>query len=450
MPPALHSSTRRPASASRAPTPPPAHEASRPSDRRFSFVGRQPILDRHGRVAAHDLLFRDAERATEAHFESPLAATAQVLLSTFADLGPESLLGRLPGFVNADPKLEIALHLEALPEARIVFDVPPGVVVDDTLIERMDQIRAAGFELCLDDYEYRDPREALLPWVRYVKVDFSRHTAVRLRKIARDLDAHGGLLRIACRIETERQHRIFEEQGWSLAQGYAFAHPELVARNKPSIRRSRLLDLLGRIDESTSADELANHLKRVPHLTMNVLSMANLVRSDPGQRIESVQQAVVMLGRGRLMRWLHLLLFSSDEPNGCADPLCQLSSVRGSLMESLAAHCADEEADPDRAALAGLLSLSSALLGLQPREVCRKLALDYSVEKALLRREGVIGRLLALIEAREARDFAEVDALMQELGLAWSALEQAELRAIEWSEELSGLRTVGSGVARVA
>ena len=446
MPPALHS--------------PPAHApegASSPLSRspermdpnpRFCFVGRQPILDRQGQVVAHDLLFRDSERATEACFEAPLAATAQVLVATFTGLGPSSLIGSLPGFVNADPKLEIAEHLAGVPEIPLVFDIPADAVVDEGLLERIDLIRSAGFQLCLDDYDYKDPRESLLPLVQYAKVDFSRHNSGRLRKIARTLIEHQ-LIRVATRIETERGQRIFEQQEWDLACGYFFAHPEQVARNRPSIRRSRMLDLLGRIDEESPAEEIAKQLKRVPHLTMNVISMANLVRDDAAQRIESVEQAVVMVGRDRLMRWLHLLLFSSDDPNGLADPLCQLSSTRSTTMERLARASLDPELNPERAALAGLLSLAPALLDLSVREVCRKLALEYSIEKALLRREGPIGELLALVECHEARDSAGLGKHLAKLGLDWSDLERAAVEAIGWNEELSGVRTLGDRAVRV-
>lgn len=448
MPSALHSPPA-PAPAPEAPSQTVAPQTeSMDSNRRFCFVGRQPLVDRQGKVAAHDLLFRDSERATEASFEAPLAATAQVLVATFTDLGPSSLIGALPGFVNADPKLEIAEHLSELPEIPLVFDVPAEVVVDGTLLERMDQIRSAGFQLCLDDYDYKDPRESLLPLVQYVKVDFSRHKSARLRKIARTLVEHQ-LIRVATRIETERGQRIFEQQEWQLACGFFFAHPEQVARNRPSIRRSRMFDLLGRIDEHTPTDDIAKDLQRVPHLTMNVLSMANLVRDDAAQRIESVEQAIVMIGRNRLIRWLHLLLFSSDDPNGMADPLCQLSSTRSTMMERLARSSSNPELNPERAALTGLLSLAPALLDLSVEEVCRKLALEYSVEKALLRREGPLGELLELIECREAQDFAGLGRHLSTLRLDWADLEFAAVETIGWNEELCGVRTAGNQPIRV-
>lgn len=426
----------------------PSPTGSNAEDKRFRFVGRQPILDREGRVVAHDLLFRDSRRATEACFEAPLAATAQVLIATFSDLGPSTLIGAQPAFVNADPRLEIAEHLAALPPSPLVFDIPANVRIDDTLFERIDLIRSAGFELSLDDYDYKDPREALLPLVQYAKVDFTRHKSAALRKIARMLNEHQ-LTRVAMRIENERGQRIFEQQEWHLALGYFFAHPEQVARNRPSVRRSRMLELLAGIGEGTPTEEIAEQLKHVPYLTMNVLSMANLVRDDAAQRIESVEQAVVMVGRDRLMRWLHLLLFASDDLNGLADPLCQLSSTRGTLMESLANEANDPALNPNRAGLAGLLSLAPALLGLGVKDVCRKLSLEYSIEKALLRREGPIGDLLALVECREAQDSEGIARHLEAIGLDWPDLERAALETIGWNDDLSEIRTLGDRPVRI-
>lgn len=412
-----------------------------------SFVGRQPILDRRGRTMGHELFFRDSAGSTTADFVNPVAATASVLVSTLAGLEADSLLGGLPGFVNADPELEIACHAAALGALPIVFDIPPSTRVDDRTIERVEQLRDAGFEICLDDFDYQDPRSDLLPYARYAKVDFSRHGAARLRKISRAFAEHA-THKIAYRVESPKAQRIVEQQEWEFVQGYYFAHPEQVACRKPSIRRSRLFEILSQTDDDTPVEDVANHLRRVPHLTMNVLTMANLVRSDAGQRIESIQQAVVMVGQQRLRRWLYLLLFASDDPNGCADPLCQVSSNRSTIMESLA-KAGPKPIDPDRAGLTGMLSLTPALLGLHPKDICEKLSLDYSIEKALLHHKGEIGQLLSLVERREEGDFEGVSQHLDELDLTWGDLENGELAAAQWSNGLTSMDTQSGSAPRL-
>ena len=414
------------------------------------FLGRQPLLDRNGQIVAHDLLFRDSQWSTEAKFTDPLRATAQVLVSAFSNLGVENVLGSLPGFINADPHLEIAQFAEVLPPEQIVFDLPPVEKITDDMIERIEQVRHAGFRFCLDQYEYKDHRVALLPYVDFAKVDASKNESIKLKKIARDLDAHS-VLKIATRVETAKCHRMIQQQGWDLAQGYYFARPETLETRRPTLRRSRLLDLITTVDDETPIDEIAERLRGVPHLIVNLLTMANLLRTAPGERIESIGQAVVMLGRERLMRWLYLLLYASDDQNGCADPLCQLATSRSKTMESLAkAHAAKpsasdgDESLPDRAGLTGMLSLAPALLGLQTKELARKLSLDFSIEEALMRRKGTLGKMLLLIETREEGDLPGVTKLLDELELSPSALQGSEVEAAAWVNELSSIDTSGN------
>ncbi len=414
-------------------------------ERRTYFLGRQPILDRSGRIVAHDLLFRDARETQRAAFDDAVQATAHVLVSTFGVFGMETILGGLPGFVNVDPRLEVAEHLDALPEAEIVFDLPQDVVIDDLLIERLRRLRQRGFQVCLDGFVYKDSRESLLPYSHYAKVDVTRSSPIELRKIARQLSREN-VDRIATRVETAEAHRLVEKQGWELVQGYYFARPETVAMTRAAVHRSSLVELIASIGAETPIDEVVDRLRVVPHLTMNLLSMANLMRAAAGQKIESLQQAIVMIGHKQLMHWLHLLLFASDDQNGCANPLCRLAAVRGKTMEMLARLYAERnvgegELDPDQASLTGMLSLAPALLGLSPKEVSRKLGLDYSIEAALMRREGLLGKLLQLREALEASDLPGAGALLAELGLGADELQRSELEAAAWVNGLSSVPT---------
>ena len=75
-----------------------------------------------------------------------------------------------------------------------------------------------------------------------------------------------------------------------------------------------------------------------------------------------------------------------------------------------------------------------------------KLSLDYSIEAALMRNEGPLGRLLVLIDRREAGDFEGVSELLTELGLDWPDLERAELEAVTWTDGLSDVDTQSGSV----
>ncbi len=423
----------------------PSDVASPETSTRTFFLGRQPILDREGRIVAHDLLFRDAPDSEHAVFADGVRATAHVLVSAFSGFGMDTILGGLPGFVNADERLEIARHADALPAASLVFDVSPLTEVDGELIEKIDSLRRQGFRICLDGFEYRDPRSELLPYASHAKVDVTRNSPITLRKIARELTKHS-VEKVAIRVETEENHSLVLRQGWDLVQGHYFARPETLAKERASLHRTALLDLIAAVDEETPLGEVSDRLRTVPHLIMNVLGMANLMRAAPGQRIESVEQALVMLGRSQLLSWLHLLLFASDDGQGCAHPLCRLAAVRGKTMESLARvrlqkHVGGDEQEPSRAALTGMLSLAPALLGMTPKAVAQKLGVDYSIEAALMRREGSLGKLLTLRERLEASDLGGAAGILDDLGLTPAELQHSEVEAAAWANDLSAMPT---------
>jgi len=69
-------------------------QAPPPPERRV-FVARQPILDAAGAVHGHELLFRGT-RHGDGTPEDADRATAQVLVTTFLDVGVAEMAGRTP------------------------------------------------------------------------------------------------------------------------------------------------------------------------------------------------------------------------------------------------------------------------------------------------------------------------------------------------------------------
>src|SRR5688572_6759727 len=62
-------------------------------------LARQPILDRSEALDGFELLFRSAAGANPAVADAR-AATSQVILNAFMELGVEKVLGRHRGFIN--------------------------------------------------------------------------------------------------------------------------------------------------------------------------------------------------------------------------------------------------------------------------------------------------------------------------------------------------------------
>jgi EAL and modified HD-GYP domain-containing signal transduction protein len=63
-------------------------------------LGRQPILDRAGRLVAYELLFRAAADQTEAVIDDNALATASVVTRAFRPIGIQTVVGGCRAFVN--------------------------------------------------------------------------------------------------------------------------------------------------------------------------------------------------------------------------------------------------------------------------------------------------------------------------------------------------------------
>ncbi len=84
--------------------------------------------------------------------------------------------------------------------------------------------------------------------------------------------------------------------------------------------------------------------------------------------------------------------------------------------------------------MTGILSLLDTMLGVPLPELIGQLSLADEVKSALLTRRGRLGRLLTLLEKKEANDVAAVYGILDELAfLHLRELTAAEMKAVSWA-----------------
>ncbi|HET7428731.1 MAG TPA: hypothetical protein VFJ66_04720, partial [Gaiellales bacterium] len=98
-----------------------------------SFVARQPIYDRLLDVYAYELLFRagDVDHANVVDDES---ATASTVVTTFADIGLDSLVGGRSGFVNATRDFIMRGFVTLLPAGRVALELHRNDALDPDVL----------------------------------------------------------------------------------------------------------------------------------------------------------------------------------------------------------------------------------------------------------------------------------------------------------------------------
>jgi len=400
------------------------------------YLGRQPILDRRENLVAFELLFRSS-RVNGAEIQDDLVATATVINHAFSELGVETVLGHYTGYINLSAGLLLSDVIELLPKERVVLELLEHVEVNDTLITRLRELRQMGFRLALDDYLGNEEQYAeVLELVDVVKVDVQGIEESALENITTRLRRWPVRL-LAEKVDTKEQVERCIALGYELFQGYYFARPSVITRKRLSHAETSIMRLLGLVLSDAETDEIETVLKQNPDLSLNLLRLVNSVSVGTSRRITSMREAIAMLGRAQLQRWLQLLMFTVAADPGARfpSPLLVLAATRGKLMELL---CAQQTGSSgprgDEAFLAGIMSLMTALLGLPMEQILESLPVRPAVAEALTHRSGELGELLRLTEMVEQTDISAIDAQLERLpGLDATKINSAYVGAIEWA-----------------
>ena len=369
------------------------------------FLGRQPILDRNQNLVAFELLFRAGE-VNEANVTNDVHASASVMVNAYGQLGIQRVLGQQRGFINISTELLMSDAILLLPSNHIVLELLESIQITDQVVKRCLELKRMGYHLALDDVTEINRRiEQMLPIVNVVKLDVLAIEETKLKEIINTVRRWPVIL-LAEKVDSPELAKKCAALGFDMFQGYHFAKPEIISGKRVDANKLPLLNLLTMVMSDCEAEEIEAELKHQPNLSYNLLRLVNSVSFGLQQRINSIKQAVVILGRQQLQRWVQLLLYTSDSSgDSISNALMQTAAVRGKLMELIAqVDRPHDKSYQDRAFMVGIFSLLDTLLGIEMQQIVDKLNVPEELTQALLQRSGRLGRQLALIEANEKGD----------------------------------------------
>jgi EAL and modified HD-GYP domain-containing signal transduction protein len=403
------------------------------------FLGRQPILDRSQNLAAFELLFR-AGHFNGAQIEDDVFASATVINHAFSEMGMEAVLGKHPGFINLSAPLIMSDVIELLPRSKVVLEILETVRVTDALAQRCKALKQMGFTLALDDYTGREEVfKPLLDVVDIVKVDVQRMDDQALERITASLKKLPVRL-LAEKLDTGAQVDRCIELGYELFQGYYFAHPSIITGKRLTRAETALMRLLGLLLSDGRTPEMEHVFQENPDLGLNLMKLVNSAAVAGQVRIQSLHQAIAVLGREQLLRWLHLLLFTLSSAPGAEfpSPLLLLAATRGRMMELIArALRPQDSAFHDRAFVAGILSLVNALLGMPMSEILGSMPVPAEVRSALVERAGNLGAMLLLVEALEEAELIGIEKALDRVpGLEHGPVMGMQIEAMRWANSI--------------
>jgi EAL and modified HD-GYP domain-containing signal transduction protein len=394
-----------------------------------AVVQREEIIDDKTRIAGYRFSARRPDSAHPTDPQSTLEALANSHVARFA----ERRLALIP-ISLADWH---ALDLRPLIGPNTVFLLPlPGSPEEEGEWAGIaTQIQQAGARIAVGEVEIIKQRKLVKEHAHFVVIDFLAYSLVNIEKTIRTLRAHFPKLRLI----VENVSR-WPEQRYCIAHGISFClGPFTTAQDEEQqsgeIGQSRLvlIEMLNSLRQEAELTDIAQIAKRDPGVVVKLMAMANSPMLGMSQSVTGIDQAIMVLGRHELYRWLSIGMFRMDEGSPRDEVLLELALTRGHFLETIG-QAKHSKAQCDELFLLGLLSLLDSLLGVPMSTVVKHIHLSPALSEVLLNSSGPLGRFLMLVIAQEKGHGENVARLAAQLEIPLETIDAAATEAQVWAE----------------
>jgi EAL and modified HD-GYP domain-containing signal transduction protein len=403
------------------------------------FLARQPILNRNQSLVAYELLFRRAG-GNKANVTDDLSATASVIAHA-SELGLENVIGSSLGFFNIDAAVLMSDFVKFLPCDKVILEILETVQVTLEVVERVAELSKAGYKFALDDVvEDSEALRQLLPYVSIIKIDIAGMKDETLAALCKRLTGAGKTM-LAEKVETIREFEFCLSLGFHYFQGYYFARPVIMTGKKLTLSQVAIMQIMTQLDADADNAVLERSIKHDAALGLTLLRLVNTPAAGAVHRIDSLGQALNVLGRRQLRRWLQIMLYAeADKTNRIVSPLLLLATSRGKLLELMTQKLnPGERARADIAFTVGIMSLMDTLFSLPMEKILEQLPVAAEVRVALLARQGLFGDMLKLAEYIERVEESGplLMPVLKKLHLTSEDLYELQVAAFEWSDSIA-------------
>jgi EAL and modified HD-GYP domain-containing signal transduction protein len=176
----------------------------------------------------------------------------------------------------------------------------------------------------------------------------------------------------------------------------------------------RIGNLLNQLVTGAENDVIVANIKSDVGLSYRLLqriNSASFARINAGA---SIDQAVLLLGRSELYRWLSMLLFQFAGRRKTSSALQEVALWRSRLLELLAQH--NHEESPAQLFTLGLASMMGPILSISLREVLSILHLHPNAQQALVERQGPWHAYLQVALLVESQNLDDDNPLVTQFG----------------------------------
>ncbi|WP_294168294.1 EAL and HDOD domain-containing protein [uncultured Clostridium sp.] len=363
------------------------------------FIARQGIYDKNGKVVAYELLYRNSMKNSYNPLVEDDVSTYKVI-ENISSFGLDILTNKKRAFVNFSEALIMKDIATLLPKENVVIEVLETVNPSEEIINKLLSLKDLGYYIALDDVVEVEHIVKFIGVIDIVKVDFRLATSEARKKIAYICNKYN-IDMLAEKVETSEELNEAKELGYIYFQGYYYSKPSIFLGKDIAVKNTSIFMLLVElIKENYDIDKVEYIMKTDVALTYKFLKFINSSYFNFLQEIKSIRQAIILIGREELRKWLSILTVveMSSINSGYANSII----IRAKFCEEISNIISSNYAP--QAFMVGLFSNMHQMIEKNIDYVVKELPLNSEIKNSLLGEQNVLKDILDLALAYENVD----------------------------------------------
>lgn len=403
------------------------------------FVARQPIFNRLQKLFAYELLFRDSYD-NNYRCANGDQATIDVICNSFFAIGIDTITGGKRAFINFTENLLLQEIPLLLSRKSVVVEILETVEPTPEVIAVCKKLKQAGYLIALDDFVFHPRFAPLLDVADIIKIDFLTTTGPDRRKIMVRVK-NRNIYFLAEKVETREDFEEALDLGYSYFQGHFFSKPVILkGKDIPSnklnqLRITKVLQELSK--ENFRFGSIEKFIMYDVSLSYQLLRFINSAQFCLSNEISSVKQALVLLGKNEINKWISLIIMRTFSNKG-TDGIIITSLVRAKFCELIAEKANLKERESELFMM-GMFSLIDVFIGRSLKAILYELPITDDVKNALLGDINDLWIVYDLILAYEKADWKIVTKRAANLGVPEKQIPHLYKQSVEWADDICAL-----------
>lgn len=401
------------------------------------YLGREPIIDRDNSLFAYEVLYKNAQKESEANSRYTSASVINTILNKF---GTKSIIGSRKAFVKVDEKFLMHDLIFTIPSEFFIYSLV-DLELSERVVERIQQLHHKGYELSLDDTPLKKDvlvkYQTILKKLSYIRVTLD-DVGMSTVKLIEFLHKHG-IKVVSTGIVSSSEYKVAKELGCDLFQGYFFAEPKILENNKYEPSQANILQLYNLLlDDDTDIGKITQAFEDNHEITLQLLQFINSGAFHFRNRISSIHHILSLVGRMPLSQWLMLMIYSkSVSKTSGYSPLMLMVKNRTELMEKILKVVRPDASKEfmGEAYFVGVLSLIDTVFGVELEKILGDMQISLEVKEALLEHKGLLGEIYLLVRAIEVVDIDLIMEFEEKHSLESDAIENIILESMQGVNE---------------